>query len=110
MDFKKNGMTVVSLSADGNVTFASYYEEENPPVVPQAGGLLVRGPDGRAILGTRDVTVAATTITDVWLRGRFSANAIIPPAGLRITSPNGVVAVLTAEGDLLVSGNDQTVL
>lgn len=109
LEIKKNGTTVVSLSDDGNITFTSYYEEENAPAGPIAGGLLVKGPNGNALLGGRDVALPNATITDVWMRGRFSADAIIPAAGgLRITSPQGVVAVVTNQGDLLASGHDQT--
>ncbi|MDR3419510.1 MAG: hypothetical protein P4L83_25300 [Nevskia sp.] len=111
MNFKKNGANVMSLTPLGHVTFASFYEEENL-AAQAAGSLRIAEPGGSALLAAREVATAAGNLTDVTLRGRFSAPAVFPAGPcLRIREPGGtLVAMLTAAGDLLVKGQDQTIL
>ncbi|PTT80923.1 hypothetical protein DBR42_18680 [Pelomonas sp. HMWF004] len=110
MIFKRQDVEVIRLQTTGDIAFAPFYQDGNLPDPVAAGELVVHGPDGRALLASRQEakdSVAAME-TDVAMRGRFCAKAVFPPlGGLRIFEPGGtMVALLSPMGDLLVRGQD----
>lgn len=113
MIISRNGQPVMTLAANGDISFAPYCQDQGlaEPVAPAE--LQVIAPDGRCVLASRQVAdSAATTVTDITLRGRFSANAVFPVRrGLGFRAPDGtLVAELGADGDLLAKGRDASPL
>lgn len=109
MIISRNGQPVLTLATNGDISFGPYCQDHNlvEPVAP--GALQVIAPGGQCVLASRQVAnSAATAVTDITLRGRFSAQAVFPAArGLGFRAPGGALAAeLGAGGDLLAKGSD----